>query len=744
MDIRHYINGETIEEPVGFDNLELQIVRGTHHGISAEVSVGSLEFYGNAYGIIKDAYDYDIDKELEYVAIADGETIYTGKIDLSTCSFQEGRYRSVSAKVGEIGTKTIFNNHADTEIDLAGTKTIGGLEVARPAWKKITIPQKHIMYTNVFKMNADRVFDKAKNGWNNKPTFGWSYYSDFQFGFDEMKANEFGQVFSGENFDVCMTGYSGSGDRQVDHKDVYVPESDHGDKFGEETRLVGRLHIECEAMPVTGRQTAVNIKFRPFVSDGEQTVYGDAQTFQEIIRHDLYGQPFNMTFDLDCQFDAEKPFYYGIRGEYLEASASNQYVANYKITIKKASSLRLTMYDNLPETVVQADMLMVHEALNVIASAVTENELTVKSDWYGRPDSWKNTATVIGGGALKAITNGYKIRGIAPDNVQEAVEFEEQRNMPISFKGAFDSLNAIDCIGWGFSTEDGRIYLRVERWDWFYKNNIVLTLDNIASVTTEIDGERVITALKVGYAKYTTNSEYNSIDSIHGERTYTSGVKAIKSEQVAMCDWIADNYAIEETRRAANDVDETEEFKYDENIFVFELVSVTNMNGTSRSYYIGSTATDVHGIYKPSELINAKISPRHNVSRWRSFLFAVNSPTDMKMTSAKVNYRASFKVNKQNYIVNNRLYTELKTFEERSTTAVVYPQAENDDISREPAIFKAEVITFEYPITIAQYRAIRSNPYGLIQANGRKGWIKEITYRVKDGMASFKLIAKNE
>jgi hypothetical protein len=46
-------------------------------------------------------------------------------------------------------------------------------------------------------------------------------------------------------------------------------------------------------------------------------------------------------------------------------------------------------------------------------------------------------------------------------------------------------------------------------------------------------------------------------------------------------------------------------------------------------------------------------------------------------------------------------------------------------------------------LSIAEYQAVKANPYGLISVNGVFGWILEFRYSFADSMADFKLLRKN-
>ena len=701
--INHPDETVIIEEPIGFDNLQMQIKRHDYHGIGAEVSVGELEFYRSAHDLIKGAYDYGIDGCVNYL-ILNGETVvYSGKVDLTTCSFLEGDYASVKAKVGEIGSITTFNNRSSIDVDLTTPTTIDGESIEPPAWKDLHIPLKHLCYTNKMEEKNTRTV-MSESIWGNGDTGPEPITGKFVL--SNVITNEFGKVSS----------------------DGYVFQK--GDGF--------------DAKYGTGTQTHLdwNIKLRVswsggYVIGGGFTVSGEAQLRARngqvigVCQFDMSSLSKSDTQTLSVNISptdyATDSLVLGYMFWQTGGNAYNKYVFyNLKLEVIAGSNLKMTMYDNLSDTNVHADMLMVHDALNVVSQSISEKELTVKSDWYRTPESFLNPGSV-GGGALKALTNGYHIRGLFTNG-------QYVRNMPLSFKSLIKSLDALDCIGWGFSVEDDELYVRVERWDWFYKDDVILTLTNVAEVTTEIDVDRVPTELKIGYKKYATQDQYNSIDSPHGTRTFTSGIKAIFNELSMESEFIADNYAIEETRRARKDVKETEEMTYDESIFVFELLR-TEQNDVVE-FSIGHTATNTTNVGRAQEFINAKLTPRHMAARWRDCLFITNNSTPFRFTSGEINYKSSFGVIPEVRTEEGVTTYSLRTFEESS------PQIENANILCERAKFKAEKITFSCPISKEEYDTIKANPYGLVSVNGKLGWIMEFKYKFMDGMADFTLIAK--
>jgi hypothetical protein len=421
------------------------------------------------------------------------------------------------------------------------------------------------------------------------------------------------------------------------------------------------------------------------------------------------------TWDISCKLNgtlnADKSIRYYLVFDIDMDVATDQYFYA-KITIHKDSYVKMEMFDNLQEETKNTNMLMVYDALKTISLITTENQLPVKSEWYDYSDLREGIVEQHGG-AAKAITNGYKIRDIKTESGKEYP-------MSLSFRTLFESLNAMDCIGWSIVNEEDGLCLRVERWDWFYKDDEVIVIEGANELKTSLNKDLCVTEFEIGYDKYVTSDVYNSIENLHSERKFASAVKALSNKVSAKSKIIADNYAIEETRRAQFQVKPSESFEHDESVFVFEL----GLGGSP--FVIRSSAEDCVGIKRPTEFINAKLTPRQCAARWADYLFAMNGAKALKYVTSSANSEAGFSTNSGSLLLS----------------MADNPQMENDDIACKPHKLKAETLDFTYPLTIEQYKKIKNNPYGLITVNGIQGWLKEFTYSFVDGEAEFKLIPK--
>lgn len=714
MELTHrlkYNNTTTIiDEPIGFDGLTIQLQRHDYHGVGAESSVDTLEFYGRAAWIIKDAFQTDIDTEIIYEVIAGEEEIFKGAVDLSTYKELQGDYQSVSCRVGEIGAKTTFNNRVETEIDLDEPKTVDGVGIEKAEWLNLHIPLKHLLYTNIVRQKIDELFERIPGGTSTGTTENVPY---------AVPSNRYIHVPLNGDYNNEFSNFADEAGpletASIDYITAqYSSTEEHSQKFGENTvaNIDFTLDLDVFVYGYIAENETIYFQLVAQEENGN-TIESEPMWLQR----DVVEKWLNVKCKLTGTLSATNSIKF-----YIKIHTSHN-TAYFQFKVKKGTYIKMKMYDNLEEKEqVNADMLLVQDALSTVIKSISENELDLRSEWYA------NTLRP-GGGALKALTNGYKIRGLFTDE-------DNKRNMPMSFKALIQSLDAIDCIGWGFSNEDGGTCVRVERWDWFYKDNIILELDNAAELNIEVDTNRITTELQIGYKKYATQDQYNSIDSPHGTRTFVNGIKAMSNSISKECEFVADNYAIEETRRAKTNVNETEETSYDESIFVFELQKDVVDETSESTYQIAHSATGATNAGRGEELINAKITPRHMAARWRESLFTANNSTPLRFTTGEINYRAEFGVVPEvDYDGRVWSYT-LRTF------ATTDPQTENDDIQYTPAMLRAEKITFSYPLTIGQYKKIKANPYGIIRVNGIDGWIQDFKYSFAEGMAEFTLIAK--
>ena len=736
MELKHTLNGVVIEEPIGFDQLKTTMKRGDYHGMSVEVSVGTLEFYGEAVSIISQAYDTDIDTELTYkVETAKGDVLYSGVLDLATYNEKNGAYRSVEVNVGEVGIKTTFNNRVEVPVDLNSQITIDGNEIAHaPNWLDLPIPYKTIRYVNMQNQVKTTIYRYSPNTGNQLALPDDFVNAWLNICLDNNAKQEFGTMNPTFHIaaieDSTVAGYA----------EPFCT-TNNGSDIDEDSDIIIKVSLDMSIRfpegPAQDNYPFENLTDTPQL-EVVPVVKINGYIRQEpsmspiIITNDNYTTPQQLTLDGTYTIKKRETASIFVGLEIVNKNVNNKGDKGYNnpskldLTIKEGSYIEVTL-NSKAEDKVSAPLIMVHEALNTIAESISDNALSVKSNLYGRADSVVHKQSTIGDGALKAITNGYKIRGLYTDENNE-------RNMPLTFKEMIESLNAIDCIGWGFSQEDNTTCLRVEKWDWFYQNNRLLEINEPAELTRKIDTDKVISELNIGYKKYATADDISSIDSLHGERTFTTTTKSFSNQKSALCEFIADNYAIEETRRAAMTTEKDEEFKYDENVFVFGLLSNENGYAIVRdtAQQGNNTIANIHEAY------NTLISPTRNAVRWISRLFCLNGLKPFKLTKGTINYKAIVETEES----RNGVFVIPDLMNSIPGQSEDMPLQEQYGEIVIPRVFKAEEVALTYPISLEQYQAIKQNPYGLVVVDGEECWIKEFTYDFNTSEAEFKLTPK--
>lgn len=776
-----------IDEPVGFDSLKVTIKRGNYHGISVAMSETDLEFYDSnnhkAATLLKTAYESDIETEIEYKAY-DRDTLevaYQGQVDLSTYSENAGAYFSVRCQVGEINAKTTFNNRVETKIDLNTDTTLDGTTLTHSyPWQRIEIPAKTIIYTNQIKQKYPLTWTEATSPTGRYHTAAGQRYQFIGLQLsDRTELAEFGDFNTGLT-DIAsdITVPSGEILDNLNLLDYYQPIYSKGDesafysKFGVQDYSID-IDIEIaltaesklfddtpHADPSSGTWTGKDLYYRaklvlidgaatfgsalqyPLASSAELQVTNSAATssYSFTLQTTLTGvNPNHLILGIIMYAEPKET-----NPGHPERNAPNRILQANIVTYTTTDEGGLTMKLNSKRTEpLEADTLLVHEAANKIAEVISEEDLNVTSDYYSRQDSPVNpktrdaiTGVGIGDGSLKAITQGYKMRGLATTN-------EQDRSWAMSFKDLIEALNSIDCIGWGFSEESGSTKIRIEPWEWFYKNTTTLTLTSPNGMTRSIDADRVVTALTIGYKKYTETDEINSSDTIHGERSFNTNSKIMNKEETSLCDFIADNFAIEETRRKALASGDTSDFKYDDKTFILELKAA--LTGSTApyglEYHVANDSirpyTQAINMYMPDECYNLRISPRRNAGRWQSYVAQFNSTRDFKFVTGKMNCSAAYQTRPDG--VNS---ADGKFYYYHKTAGTTYETFEDGTLLNDGEITRKERVTLTYPLTQAEFAALKAAPYGLIKVDGVDYWLQEAKYEIKTGKTDFTLIPK--
>lgn len=690
MELRYYINTTQISEPIGFDDFKTILKRTKQHGVSAESSIGELEFDGVGFGIIQTAYNTDIDTELIFKAEikCDDDTVwgelYSGILDLSTYEETFNDYCGCKVKVGEIGVKTTFNNRVETVVQVSDDMAfdIDGNEITPfPASYFLIMPVKKIFLTNSAK-NTSNVYN---TNWVN----GMSTILGYPLGNEMIREH---------------SGYNGSND--WGYVKFFTNPSPASETFKIRTRIAFSVS-NTTSFSAPGVNDFINQILIRFYSNNSGS-YVQIQTYDVTSQCDPLSHVsfFECDVDFDYALGAGKSF--ECRLELTYKNYTSGLVINF---LSENSQIRILKEDVRNTSV--ASPFLVHETLNKITQYISG--ITVKSDYYGRFNSQINPLAdgVVGAGAMKSLITGFGLRNRAS-------------LINLSFKDIIHNLSSIDNIGFGFSVEDDTLYIRVENWKWFYNSNVLLTIDNPSNKKRTINAENVYSRLSVGYKKTIAVEELNAIDSFHGSEFRSSTLKAIDNEYKAISDFIADPFAIELTRRAGLALAlDTKDWKYDESIFVLALkmdesgIITVEQGATNENKTFLSTET----------MTNVRLSPVRNALRFMDLISNNIQKKDFNFTSGTGNTSAICSpISLSGYYYLDGGNTDLLS--------------ENESVNNVTGYLKPELITFEHPLTRTQFEDIKADPYGQIIVDGEACYVDEIIREVMTGMCEFKLIPK--
>jgi len=406
---------------------------------------------------------------------------------------------------------------------------------------------------------------------------------------------------------------------------------------------------------------------------------------------------------------------------------------------------------------------MIHEAFSRIVEHHTNNCMRVKSNYFGRPDSleWGDDADTqcptvcgyygdypvylpntgnpcntfdlapyqpaeIGCGAATTITNGIALR-------QRGTE------MFVTFNELYHSTNAVFAIGMGWTQSDPN-NIRIENWEYFYGNDVILTIDNLdrynSKLTTKIAYEWYFNRFSFGYKEW-LKEVFSTEDVIHTTREYSIPLKNVKDGLERLSDFIADCYAIEWQRRSSilTDNGEFDDRKFficvgkspDVNNEMFVFSSPSGGRMVPDHYFIAEQGINFN-VNAKEDILNFRITPKYILDRWADYISVCGwtkvGADNFTFAKGEVNFKAG-----GTDLPNHYLCSGAQAFEDSNYLI-------------QPVNIFPEIVEFEYPITPFEFKVIRANPYGCIFVNGTRHHILEVTFKPNQN-SRFKLLKHN-
>lgn len=724
-----------IDEPVGWSDIAFEIVRDKRfHGVSISYSLSEITLVGEGAEFLKEKYrlyGVDADVKIRIAAICDGE-----EQDSEVMQLDFGRYDracgdscSVSIGIEDIGCFTTFTNNFDKKVDMASEVAfdkVTPLEAYTGLNKRITIPPKALRYRN----HADNTTATQEN------IADPPYFDD---GTDIQSDTAILPVFQNTVESSLGTFAPSSIIDAVAHDDVlgYPPYLDFpalintssllGDIRCELTEISFRFRLKGSIDVVeTDKTWGLSIRVDRLPAGGDVGTPGDwVREYQSL---DIAGGFHVQTGSWDEEHtipmtieegDLIYLYYEFVTVDHIDDVIFRQEPESY-VTMEAKSLCEET----------ESDVFLIYEAISRVMESITNKCMTLDSDFFGRTDSEPNVYPVDGCGALECITSGLYLRNA------------ETPNFFLSMKDLLTGLQNIHNIGFGL-INDGSEVMKVEEVGYFYQDTEILDATDAAKLKMKVVPEEIPGTILGGYDKWEVEN-VNGLDEFNSKREFRLTVKNAKQTFDYRCKFVAGGYAIELTRLQSFAETGAADTKYDNETFIICLERSSYYYNYVYPYVDGELIveqggiTDAANLFDADSVINFRISPERNMMRLAKLFMGVyrdhlDAGSRIELQSGDGNLLAEGWLSLDDCTPEGEVINESTPIE-----ASIFARVE--DVT---PILRPESITFEYPMSLSDYKAIKANPYGYILHScgdeEQKGHISKIVYKPNAGKASFEL-----
>jgi hypothetical protein len=713
-----------VDEPVGWDGIACNFTRNlTHHGIFTNVTTNSFEWVEDAYDLLLAEYQMNgangsMDLLIEYQC-AEGDTLTTyfrGKFDFNTFERQCLDYCFIKCDVTATKCTDIFLSRMGQDVNVQSTQNFDGDAIAPMTFTTLNIEGQDIFVQN--KADNDNGDNFVGLTLDSSNTTGTRYY-DIPILLPNNPIIEFGDwnvnnvspsiVAKNEGIDNISFPMSGSDFSQYfNFIYLYQPAVDDCVSNIDYTwRTKGNFNITPNYngfIEITLRAIQVNPLTGPAISLGTVIIATGVALTNGVQTTIAFDETNSSSFTNGTPFDFVA-FYFHLEILKTTASALDQNVISIDYDSGSVNYFNMEANSACGETT--TDSVSLPDLLEWLPTAYYSSEcpqLQIESELRDCL-------------ARYSITKGSFLRNVTEPSVPQLFT---------SFEFMFDNCRKIFNIGWGFDNNETE--LLIGNINDFYLGSVVADVGLVNKATFTTAKDLIYGTITIGYNKWEAE-EYNGLDEMNTERQYRRNINSNPSELDLMADIISAGYTIEVTRRKNQAETGTSDWRYDDDLFI-----INTFEDEGQLYAYRGTS-DAANIYSPNTRMNLRLTPVRNLMRWFKSLCAP-TPTitneQLIFTSGTGNYIAECRFADQCFIETG-VVTENQTV---ISTDVVAPQP----------IWKTIYATFDAPLTMVQFEAIKTNVYGAIRFRCGNdlylGNIVTLSHEPNTGLASFKLLLR--
>ena len=519
---KFYLDGNEVEEPIGWDAIEFTAIRMESHGIDQPFST-ELRFYAEGARYIKSIFDqYFINQPIAITITSDvGYNNSAFQFDgfLNLAIYQEHNVcdtDSFEITVGIIDDnfRENFKSRSDVEIDLTKTKDLNDNTINSLAFRNIRMHRMPLYLTATGKNYADNTgyaeFDSipAVRAALSVPTY-WTQ-SDLREAYGSTLNTSLIQIVGENNF--------GNSPIFVNNQSV--------------TRTIQyEIKVSFDGQRYLGTGNAETLELR--ISEHNGNIF-----ISKIVLYAV-SLGFNQTFSnlnatytgtFTCPPGHSRSLQFVALGVGVKWGANITTYEGYTITLKEI---------NEGQYASTSDVLTIEQWLRRCIYVMTGSDNKLLSDTFsesGNGCEWSY-----------ALTNGIRIR----NNTTEA-----GTQLMTSWKQTFEELDKIFCLGWAFEWTGTEWKIRVETRDYFYQNLVSQSFSNVGEVVQAVKVDMLMNNITTGYTDRWKNIQISGVYAVHTERNYFIQNRAMNENSSANLDLrsniIAEGYAIEFYRRMSD------------------------------------------------------------------------------------------------------------------------------------------------------------------------------------------------
>jgi len=550
---KFFLDGNEVEEPIGWDAIEFTAIRMDSHGIDQPFST-EVKFYAEGARYIKRIYDqYFINQPIAITITSDvgyGNAPYQFDGFLNLAIYEEVNVCDTDSWEITVGIiddefREKFKARQEIDVDLTTTTDLDGNTIDACIWDNTRLHKQELYLVGSGQNLADIIGNLLVlvNAWSNVPRFLPLYWQNSDF------KNQYGSTLDSIGGDV---------DAQTSIQ-IFKNNSGYTRTLDFNWSIKGQFEFVLNSAPAN----TANIKFEigylvlnplyPFqsnffnlVSIAEvqspiATIGGGLVDFDLSLSGSF---PTGITNPTGDQISIRVNW--GDNGAFKPTDPSVTATIAYRIT---DMCLKLSEKNNF-DFATFATTLTIEKFIRRLIYIYTGSNNKLLSDTFSEAGDgcyWNN-----------ALTNGLRIRNAATvDEIINGCTFENltlnNSNYEVSFKSIFESLDSIFCLGWAYEWTGSEWKIRVESREYFYQNTVSQSFPNVGEVSQSAKVDKLANQIIIGYDDKWKNINTAGIWAIHTNRNYFIGNRAMAENSSAKIDLrseiIAEGYAIEISRK---------------------------------------------------------------------------------------------------------------------------------------------------------------------------------------------------